>query len=80
MLLDIALTGGAALEAAHFLLPLGVLLDDQLNQVIDRLNVGKCLLDLVRGAPCLFAQALVELLELRGLLRDLRDLLLVPGS
>lgn len=47
LLLDIALIGGGALETVHFLFPLLVLRDNGFNELIDRLDIGECLLDLI---------------------------------
>jgi hypothetical protein len=51
LLLDITLTGSGALKTVHFLFPLLILSDNGFNELIDRLYIGECLLDLVGSGP-----------------------------
>jgi hypothetical protein len=58
LLLEITLIRSGALETVHFLFPLVVLSDNGLDELIDGVYIGECLLDLVGSGPCVSGQGI----------------------
>jgi hypothetical protein len=79
LLLDITLIGRGALESFHFLFPLLVVRDNGFDELIDRLYVGECLLDLIGDRTGVTGQGIDGCGHLGQVGCDLRDLLLVVG-